>query len=126
MVNIQKQVEHWRDGAREDWEVGAELVREGRIRHGLFFVHLAMEKALKAHVCRATQDLAPRNHDLPYLARAGQVTLDEEKLRTLAEVNTFNIEGRYPHGLPAPPQGDAARELLHRATEVFEWLIQLL
>jgi len=55
LVNIDKQVAYWRNGAVEDWEVAAHLLERGNVRHGLFFVHLAVEKALKALVCRNTQ-----------------------------------------------------------------------
>jgi len=37
MVDIQKQIAYWRNGAREDWAVAEELIGNGRIRHGLFF-----------------------------------------------------------------------------------------
>ena len=126
MVNIRKQIDYWRQGAGEDWAVGAALVKDGKVRHGLFFVHLAVEKALKAHVCRATEELAPRIHDLPRLARLGRVTVGEERLRTLAELNTHNLEGRYPGDLlPALPREEAG-QLLDRAGEVLEWLTQQL
>jgi HEPN domain. len=59
MINIEKQVAYWRDGAVEDWEIAQELIERGRTRHGLFFVHLSLEKLLKAHVCRHTQDWLP-------------------------------------------------------------------
>jgi len=41
---------------------------KNRIRHGLFLANLALEKALKALVCKATRDLAPRIHNLVRLA----------------------------------------------------------
>jgi HEPN domain-containing protein len=63
MINIQKQVAYWRNGASEDWQVATELVRRKRLRHGFFFAHLALEEALKAHVCYHTKDLAPRMHN---------------------------------------------------------------
>lgn len=68
MVDIGKQIEHWRAGAGEDWEVARDLVERGKIRHGLFFAHLALEKTLKAHVCRTTNELAPPIHNLVRLA----------------------------------------------------------
>jgi len=52
----------------EDWEVGKELIVGRRFRHGLFFIHLALEKILKAHVCRNTVDIAPPIHNLARLA----------------------------------------------------------
>ena len=68
MVDIKKQIEHWQQSGREDWEMAVDLVQREKPRYGLFFAHLAIEKALKAHVCRATQDLAPRVHALLRLA----------------------------------------------------------
>jgi len=68
MVDIGKQILHWRGGADEDWAVAMELIGHDKIRHGLFIAHLALEKTLKAHVCRATGELAPRTHNLARLA----------------------------------------------------------
>ena len=56
------------DGATEDWQVALELGDLSRNRHSLFFAHLALEKTLKAQVCRTTNDLAPRIHALLRLA----------------------------------------------------------
>ena len=68
MFDIGKQIAYWRDGAAEDWRVAQDLIKRRKVRHGLFFAHLALEKLLKALVCRRTQDLAPRIHSLVRLA----------------------------------------------------------
>jgi HEPN domain-containing protein len=52
MLDIAKQVTFWRNGAQEDLTMAQELLESERIRHGLFFLHLALEKLRKAHVCR--------------------------------------------------------------------------
>src|SRR3990172_12817951 len=109
MVDIDKQITYWREGAREDWAVARELLDRGRIRHGLFFAHLALEKALKALVCRRTQDIAPPIHNLVRLAEVAGVELAREQVDLLADVNAFNIEARYPAHLAPPPSGDEAR-----------------
>jgi HEPN domain-containing protein len=70
MLNAERQSVFWLESAREDWEVAGELVAKGRTRHGLFFAHLAMEKALKARVCRAMDETPPRTHEL---ARAKEI-----------------------------------------------------
>jgi|GEM_PF-6366911 len=59
MINITQQVEHWRKGAAEDWEVAKDLVKRGRIRHGLFFAHLTLEKLLKSYACEKHQKPCP-------------------------------------------------------------------
>jgi HEPN domain-containing protein len=87
MIDIGKQISYWRSGAEEDWFVARELVSRGRMRHGLFFAHLAVEKTLKALVCRTTQDLAPPIHNLIRLAEKARVKLFEEHTDLLAELN---------------------------------------
>jgi len=73
MIDINKQINFWRSGGEEDLAVARDLVNRNRIRHGLFFAHLALEKALKAHVCRVTQDIAPRLHNLVRLAELAEL-----------------------------------------------------
>ena len=123
MVDINQQVTYWREGAREDWEVACELVDRGRALHGLFFAHLALEKILKAHVCRCTGDLAPRLHNLVRLAETAGLRLNSVQLDVLADMNAFNIEGRYPGSLLPRPSELEERGYMTRAEEVFRWLI---
>lgn len=125
MIDISKQIAYWRDGAAEDWVVAHELVAQGRIRHGLFFAHLSVEKALKAHVCRITGTLAPPIHNLVRLAESTGLLLGEKIIDLLAEVNEFNIEGRYPEMLlPLPTKSEADR-YMKRIGEVLECLNSL-
>jgi HEPN domain-containing protein len=126
LIDIGKQIAYWRDGAKEDMEVARELIARRRDRHGLFLAHLALEKVLKAHVCRQTQDLAPRIHSLVRLAELASIKTNKEQLDTLAEINAFNLEGRYPETLAPPPTPAETQGYLGRAEEVFQWLIQLL
>ena len=122
MVDIQKQVRYWRNGAEEDWAVALELIERRKIRHALFIAHLALEKTLKAHVCRVTNDLAPRIHNLVKLSEIAHMKLSETDIDLLAEVNEFNIEGRYPEMLLPSPTQDEADEYLTRIGKVLEWL----
>jgi len=126
MIDIQKQISYWQTGAIEDWAVATDLISRKRIRHGLFFVHLALEKLLKAHVCQHTQELAPRIHNLSRLVELTALTLSLDQQNILAEANAFNLEGRYPDLLVPPPTPDEAREYMYRAAEVYKWLLSLL
>jgi HEPN domain-containing protein len=92
----------------------------------LFFAHLALEKALKAHVCRHTNDLAPRLHNLVRLAEISDVRPSQDYEDVLAEMNAFNLEGRYPDMLMPPPSLPEARDYLTRTEEVFQWLLSQL
>jgi HEPN domain-containing protein len=126
MIDVDKQIGFWRKGAEEDWDVALDLVQRGRLRHGLFFAHLALEKALKAHVCRTTQDIPPRLHNLVRLAELGNLKPQPSQADTLAEMNAFSIEGRYPDALSPPPSQEEATRYMRQAEEVFKWLIHLL
>jgi len=122
MVDSDKRVAYWEAGASEDWQVAHELIERRRVRHTLFFAHLALEKALKAHVCRNTGQLAPRIHNLVRLAEVAGLRPREDQLDVLAEMNQFNLEGRYPEFLTPPPPLQDARAYLNRAEGVYKWL----
>lgn len=126
MIDIEKQVAYWRDGAIEAWGEVPGMIHRGRTSFALYFLHLALEKALKAHVCRQTNDLAPRIHDLAKLAHLARLSLSEEQLDVLADANSFNLAGRYADISLPPPSHQQATSVLHRTQEVFAWLINQL
>lgn len=126
MIDINKQIAYWKDGSYEDWLVANELVDIGRIRHGLFFAHLALEKILKAHVCKKIGDLSPRTHNLLKLAELVKLELSSQQTSALAIINSFNLEGRYPETeLPVPSKKQAAM-YMEGAEEILQWLTQAL
>ena len=94
MIDIQKQIKYWRDGSHEDWQVAHELVDLGRTRHALFFAHLALEKMLKAHVCRTTGNLAPKIHNLVRLAELANLSISNRQRLLLGRFNQYQLEGR--------------------------------
>jgi HEPN domain-containing protein len=126
MISIEKQVAYWRKGAEEELYTARRLLTKRSTRQCLFFAHLALEKALKAHVCQHTQDIAPRMHNLPKLAQLGNVALSAEQDQILIDIDEFNLEGRYPEQWPTPPGIAQARRDLRRAEEIVQWLLSLL
>ena len=122
MVNIDKHISHWQSGAEEDFEVADQLIKLGKIRHGLFFLHLTLEKILKAHVCRNSGDIAPRLHNLTRLAELSGITFRQGYADFLAEMNPFNIEGRYPELWGPAPSQKEADALVQKTGEIFGWL----
>ena len=122
MINVEKHVKYWRDGATDDFAVAGELVTNGRIRHGLFFAHLALEKLLKALVCRNTGALAPKMHDLMRLSQISGLSMSQEQVTFLARFGRFQIEGRYPEVLDPEPSREHAEQDLRQVEELFSWL----
>ena len=126
MVDIEKHISYWRNSADEDWEVANQLISARKIRHGLFFLHLTLEKILKAHVCSQTQDIAPRVHNLVRLAELSGIEFSQQQRDLLADMSPLNIEGRYPEMWGATLTVKDAEDLRRKTEELFEWLKNLL
>ena len=124
--DIEKHIQYWSTSAREDLETAEFLVGSGRFRHGLFFAHLALEKTLKAHVCKYTQEIAPRMHNLLRLAEISHCDMRESHKEFVARFDRYQLEGRYPEFWPSKIDKDKADIELHQAKELFEWLMNRL
>ncbi|MGB5218749.1 MAG: HEPN domain-containing protein [Smithella sp.] len=96
----------------------------GRTRHGFFFAHLALEKIIKAIICKKSQDIAPRIHNLSRLSELAAIELNNDKMEFLAEMNAFHIEGRYPESLTKPPTKEEALGVMVKAERIFQWLMK--
>lgn len=126
MINVEKHINQLRSGALEAWDDADYLIKGKRIWLGLFSLHLAIEKTLKAHVIRETKDLPPFIHNLPKLAEVAKLDLSERQKNLLADLNPYNIRGRYQEDLGSPPPMSEVKVLVKRAKEMFEWLIKTL
>jgi len=120
--DIERQVTYWSATAAEDLASGELLLRNGHARQGLFFVHLALEKLLKAHVTRAIKDVAPRTHSLRRLAELSELALSDEMRNVVSDMDRFSLVGRYPDELNQSMSVRTAELRLCRAAEVFQWL----
>lgn len=126
MVDIRKHIEYWRLGAEDALDSAERLIEQGKIRHGLFFAHLALEKLLKAHVCKTTGDMAPYVHNLVKLAEKAELNISDDQSKTLVRINDFNIEGRYPELLKRQPSRKVGMHYFEDAKRIYEWLMHQL
>jgi HEPN domain-containing protein len=111
-VDVEKQVAFWRKEAEEAWETAQDLVeRDRRISFGLFFAHLTLEKIIKAHAWRVRKVAPSKIHNLVRLAEIAEISLDEQNKKVLAEINEFNIAGRYSDMLLPPPSFDRGKTI---------------
>lgn len=125
-TTIEKHIAYWKRSAAEDWEVGNSLIKENKIRHGLFLIHLALEKILKAHFCKAQKDMAPKIHSLIRLAEKSGLDLPEDKFDFFAEFDRFDIAGRYPDQLTPIPGRVEAKKKSVKAGQIYKWLLKQL
>ncbi len=125
-MDIEKQISYWRGGAEEDIAAADSLLEKKHPRHALFFAHLAVEKILKAHVVKATNDVPPRIHDLLRLAEIAELSVPGERREFLAYLQRYCLEGRYPGSWPSAPTPQEGLSGLREAREVLQWLGNLL
>ncbi len=70
------------------------------------------------------KDLAPPIHNLIRLGELARLSLNQKQIDVLAEMNAFNIEGRYPDSLAKAPSQAEAKSYLKRTGETFQWLMK--
>jgi len=108
--------------AEEDWEVANQLIASDKIRHGLFFLHLSLEKILKAHVCHNTKDIAPRVHNLISLSELSGISFEQRQTEFLSEINPFNNEGCDHEMWRVVPSREEDDKLIQKVKVIYEWL----
>jgi len=126
MVNIEKQIGYWRTGAAEEKVLATDLFASGHTRHGLLFLHLTLEKIIKAHVCKKTGDLAPKDHNLVRLIEKAMLPLSEEDRSFLSGMTRFNIEGRYPDSYEELPSTASVDKIRKESERIYSWLLEQL
>lgn len=122
MINSQKQIDYWINGVEDDIITADLLIREKRILHGLFFCHLVIEKAIKAHLVKKIGEIAPRSHNLIYLSESANLEFDEETQVFLGILMKYQLQGRYPDYNPITPDIIAVNEYFKKTKKVFQWL----
>ncbi|MBF0359559.1 MAG: HEPN domain-containing protein [Oligoflexia bacterium] len=108
---ISKLILYWKMESENDYQAALDVWKKAqRNTHSLFFLHLSIEKILKAYLVFLHQKHAPYSHNLLYLAEQAKIALSEDQKKFLLEVNEFNLECRYP---------DQQNSLKEKATATF-------
>ena len=85
----------WLAGANDALDTAKKLFSVKKFDHCLFFVHLALEKILKAAYISRENSAPPLIHNLAKLAKACGFDLTETEIKQLDEISKFNISARY-------------------------------
>ena len=122
MIDIQKQIDYWMTSAADDIITADLLIQKKRILHGLFFCHLVIEKAIKAHYVNKIRDFAPRTHNLIYLSENAGIIFDNETQIFLGILMKYQLQGRYPDYNPVLPDQVRVDEYLKKTKALLQWL----
>lgn len=90
-------IRYWKTNAAKDWKRVNLLFKNRDYVFALFCGHLTLEKLVKAHwVKDNTLNHPPKIHNLSKLIAQTKLVLPDEELIFCADMNKFQIEGRYP------------------------------
>jgi HEPN domain-containing protein len=93
--DIKKLFEFFTESSARDLSTFKSLKRLKRYDAALFFLHLAIEKQLKALLLKKLSGHPPLSHDLVYLIGRTGIEVSESFLADLRVLTTFNIQTRY-------------------------------
>lgn len=89
-------IQYWLNGADHDLQAAESLFKVEKYDWCLFLAHLVLEKALKAYCVSKIDKVPPKTHNLVKLAEQSSLELTADRQIFFDEVNTFNLEARYP------------------------------
>lgn len=120
------QINYWLTGATHDFESCIAIFNDAK-RYGaaLFFLHLSIEKILKALFVARNSQYAPMTHNLLQLAESCQLECDAIQEQKLATINEFNMVTRYPsqkYDFYTKATKEFSEAQIAEGREIFNWI----
>lgn len=122
---MHKLIKYWVNLSDYDWNTTLGLFNIKRYPHSLFFLHLSIEKLLKALIVKKTNDHPPNKHNLVHLIEKASLAISEERLTIINSITAFNIEARYPDykkSLYKKADKRFTYNFIERGKEIRKWL----
>lgn len=94
-MNSFEPIKYWLESAKDSLDTSDKLFESKKYHHSLFFLHLSLEKILKALFVFLKEKSPFPIHDLPRLAEKCELKLNEKQKLQLVEISTFNVAARY-------------------------------
>lgn len=90
-------IKYWMISAGRDWRAVVKMLEAKTYIHALFFMHLVLEKLIKAHWVKDNpENHPPRTHNLVNLCEQTKLEVTSEEHDFLRIMNDFQLESRYP------------------------------
>lgn len=94
---IEELIKYWQESSLMDFHTAEDIFEKTKNYVAvLFYLHLSVEKIIKAYYVYQRNNHAPFSHNLLYLSRESGLDIAEKDILLLSEINEFNLESRYP------------------------------
>lgn len=94
MITKKQKIKFWKDGSIKDRKTALDMYKLKHYDWCLFLWHLSLEKIIKASIIKNNKEIV-FIHNLIKLAKNTKVELSDEELKSLATINSFNLNTRY-------------------------------
>ncbi|MCL2088795.1 MAG: HEPN domain-containing protein [Oscillospiraceae bacterium] len=120
-------LEYWLELCDDDLRAAKAMFESKNFLWTGFICHLVAEKALKAAIASITNEVPPKTHDLPKLARKTDVYEDMPQTykNLLNRLTPLQIEARYPEykeKISALLTKDYCSKILEETEELVCWI----
>jgi len=82
---------------------------------------MSIEKIIKAHVVKKTEQIPPKTHDLFYLVEIAMIEFSESQSDMMNILMKYQLEGRYQEYYPRVPSSEKIIEYLTKTKELLQW-----
>lgn len=92
-----KEIEkYWIESSQDAFDIAKTLFENNKFVYSMFFLHLSIEKMLKALFVNQNQSESPFGHNLQNIAsKIKNINFDKNTMELFTQITTFNIAGRY-------------------------------
>jgi len=128
---MNEKVKYWKELSEYDIKTAEAMFQSKRYLYVGFMAHQAIEKILKAHFVKVTDETAPFSHSLSLLAKRSDIykRFSEEQKDFIDLLEPMNIEARYPTNkkqLMESLTEKRCTEILNNAKELQKWIMKKL
>lgn len=89
-------IKNWIASADYDLKTAANLFKRRRYIYVVFLCHLAIEKVLKAIVCKKLNEMPPYTHNLNRLIELADISINESYQKFINKISLQSVPTRYP------------------------------
>lgn len=125
-MDIKEIEKYWIESSEDAFDTAKTLLENNKFVYSMFFLHLSIEKMLKALFANHNQTEAPFGHNLQKIAsKIKSIDFGKNRMELFAQITTFNIAGRYDdykNNFRAICNLEFATNYLNKGKELLEWL----
>ena len=110
-----------------DFETAEAMFSTARYVYAVFMCHLCIEKIIKSQYVKQRNKVAPKSHNLLWLAEEIKLEFPENIYKFVFQLNDASLPTRYPQELKSSIKlysKEVTREILNKTKDLQQWIKQ--